>query len=48
MPGTSGGCEWHMHTFEKPVSCDYCYRLLKGLFYQGYRWVGSARSYRAM
>ena len=33
-----------MHTFEKPVSCDYCYRLLKGLFYQGYRCEKCGRS----
>ncbi len=26
-----------MFTFEQPRSCDYCHRLLKGLFYQGYR-----------
>ncbi len=26
-----------MHTFERPVSCDYCHKLLKGLFFQGYR-----------
>lgn len=26
-----------MHTFEKPVSCDYCHKLLKGLFFQGYK-----------
>ena len=43
QPGTANGCEWHMYTFEKPVSCDYykCGRLLKGLFYQGYRWAKS-------
>ena len=26
----------NMFTFEKPISCDYCKKLLKGLFYQGY------------
>jgi len=26
-----------MHTFEKPSSCSYCHKLLKGLFFQGYR-----------
>jgi len=26
-----------MHTFIKPTSCSYCYKLLKGLFFQGYR-----------
>ena len=25
-----------MFTFEKPTSCQYCHKLLKGLFYQGY------------
>jgi len=25
-----------MHNFERPTSCNYCYKLLKGLFYQGY------------
>jgi len=25
-----------MHTFDKPTSCQYCHKLLKGLFYQGY------------
>jgi len=23
-----------MHTFDKPTSCAYCHKLLKGLFYQ--------------
>ncbi len=26
-----------MFTFDRPLSCDYCHKLLKGLFYQGYR-----------
>ncbi len=26
-----------MFTFDRPTSCEYCHRLLKGLFYQGYR-----------
>ena len=26
-----------MHTFEKPKHCAACHKLLKGLFYQGYR-----------
>ena len=25
-----------MFTFEKPTACQYCHKLLKGLFYQGY------------
>ena len=25
----------HMGTFEKPQTCDVCFTLLKGLFYQG-------------
>ena len=25
-----------MHTFDKATSCQYCHKLLKGLFYQGY------------
>ncbi len=29
--------EVHMFTFDRPRCCDYCHRLLKGLFYQGYR-----------
>ena len=24
-------------TFDKPTSCDVCFKLLKGLFYQGYK-----------
>jgi len=26
-----------MFTFERPTACDYCHKMLKGLFYQGYR-----------
>ena len=26
-----------MTTFDKPTSCDVCFKLLKGLFYQGYK-----------
>jgi hypothetical protein len=29
--------EVHMNTFEQPTSCEHCHKLLKGLFYQGYR-----------
>jgi len=25
-----------MHTFDRAVACAYCYKLLKGIFYQGY------------
>ena len=27
----------HMTSFDKPTSCQYCQKLLKGLFYQGYQ-----------
>jgi guanine nucleotide exchange factor VAV len=36
--------EVHMHTFDRPTTCDYCHRLLKGMFYQGYRCEKCARS----
>lgn len=26
-----------MHSFDPPTSCSYCHKLLKGLFFQGYR-----------
>ena len=32
-----------MGTFEKPQTCDVCFTLLKGLFYQGYRCLKCAR-----
>jgi len=28
--------DMEMHTFEQPISCAYCNKLMKGLFFQGY------------
>lgn len=33
-----------MHTFERPFSCDVCYKLLKGIFFQGFRCSKCSRS----
>ncbi len=33
----SNGHEFIMTTFERPTSCDNCLKLLKGLFFQGYK-----------
>lgn len=35
--GHSGHHEVIMYTFERPTSCAYCHKMLKGLFYQGYK-----------
>jgi guanine nucleotide exchange factor VAV len=35
----SSSHDFHMTTFEKPVSCSVCFKFLKGLFFQGYRLV---------
>lgn len=38
------GHDLHMSTFDKPATCDVCFRLLKGLFYQGYKCAKCSRS----
>ena len=35
--GPNSSHEVVMHTFAQPATCDYCHRLLKGLFFQGYK-----------
>lgn len=34
----------HMRTFERPHTCDVCFTLLKGLFYQGFQCVKCGRT----
>lgn len=38
------GHDLHMSTFDKPTTCDVCFRLLKGLFYQGYKCAKCSRA----
>lgn len=38
-----GNHDLHMSTFDKPCTCDVCHRLLKGLFYQGYKCAKCSR-----
>ena len=37
-PGArAGNHEFIMHSFETPTICDVCRKLLRGVFYQGYK-----------
>jgi hypothetical protein len=42
--GEVNGHDLHMCTFDRPANCDVCLRLLKGLFYQGYKCAKCSRS----
>ena len=39
-----GGHDLHLSTYDKPTTCDVCFLLLKGLFYQGYKCSKCSRS----
>ena len=38
------GHDLHLSTYDKPTTCDACFLLLKGLFYQGYKCTKCSRS----
>ena len=42
--GEEHGHDLSLTTFEKPTNCDVCFRLLKGLFYQGSKCKKCSRS----
>ena len=40
----NGDHDLHMTTYDQPTSCSVCFKLLKGLFYQGYKCAKCSRS----